>query len=69
MPRSKAGRELYGEECTQDRQESPAEDGRERETLPLREVPAEKPEADHHSGALVLPELCESGINVSSASS
>src|SRR6516225_5548301 len=69
MRRSELRGEFDGKECAQDRQKSPAKDGRQGETLPLREVPAEKPEADHHSGAVVLPELRESGITVSIASS
>src|SRR6516225_5512820 len=69
MRRSELRGEFDGKECAQDRQKSPAKDGRQGETLPLRQVSPEKPEAGHHSGAVVLPELRESGITVSSASS
>src|SRR5262249_18157319 len=44
---------------SQNWQESAPENRRERQTLPLRRVPQEKPETRQDSGTLVLPELSE----------
>jgi hypothetical protein len=54
-----ATRECDAEEHSQDRQEVTPEDRREGQTLPLRQVPEEKPETCNNSRPLVLPELPE----------
>jgi len=46
-----------GEELSQDWQKGASENRRERQTLPLRQVPQKKPEACEDACSLVLPEL------------
>ena len=52
-----------GEEHSQDRQENLTENRRERQTLPLRQVPQEKPETCKNTCPLVLLKLLEVGID------
>ena len=47
----------HGKELSQDRKEGPAQDRREGQTLPLRQVPQAKPEAREDACPLVLPGL------------
>ena len=52
-------RRSHAPEFPQDRQEGPPEDGREGQTLPLRQVPQAQPTARQDARALVLPSLPE----------
>ena len=48
-----------GEEHSQDRQEVTAQNRREGQAIPLRQVPQAKPETRQDTGTLVLPQLPE----------
>ena len=52
-----------GEVHSQDRQEITAQNRREGQTLPLRQVPQTKPETCNNARPLVLPELLTFGID------
>src|SRR5207247_111672 len=53
-----------GEEHSQDRKESPPENRRQGQALPVRQVPQEKPETYQDPRPLVLPQLPEYGRGI-----
>jgi hypothetical protein len=56
----------HGEEDSQDRQASASENRPQGEAVPLRQVPAKKPETGHDAGSLVLPPLWGSARELNS---
>jgi hypothetical protein len=55
-------RAAHGKNDSLDRQEDTPEDGNQGQALPLRQVPQKKPQANHNSRSLVLPQLLQASI-------